>query len=64
MARKAKRRPRSAAEWPIINFTNFYFKPELSVFFRLLLLLEFVLCGLCVLGTAVLALLKFVNRLQ
>ncbi|MGI5825996.1 MAG: hypothetical protein ACOX50_01135 [Patescibacteria group bacterium] len=62
MARKAKGRP-SAADWPIINFTNFYWKPEISPFFRVLLLVELVLCGLCVFGACILVLIKLINFL-
>ncbi|PIV00987.1 hypothetical protein COS54_01840 [Candidatus Shapirobacteria bacterium CG03_land_8_20_14_0_80_39_12] len=63
MARKAKRHSAKAPKWPIVNFTKFKFKPEFSPFCRLLLFWEFVLCGLCVFGAAVLLLLKLVNRL-
>lgn len=63
MARKAKRHSAKMPKWPIINFTTFNFKPELSPFFRVLLFLEFILCGFCVFGATVLALLKFVNYL-
>lgn len=59
MARKAKGRTRGI--FPIINPTNFYFKPGISPLFRALLFFELIICSFCVLGAVFLVVLKFVN---
>jgi len=63
MARKVQRAAK-ASWFPIENFTNFYFKPDLSPFFRVAIFIELVLCSLCVLGTLFLAVLKFIGNLN
>lgn len=60
MARKVQKL-RKEKWFPVENFTNFYFKPDLSPFFRVVIFLELVLCSLCVLGALFLAVLKLLN---
>lgn len=63
MARKAKG---SAGEqgFPVENFTNFSFKPGLTPFFRLLIFIEFIFCGFCVLGAGLLAILTYLADIK
>ena len=61
MARKVQRAAK-ASWFPVENFTNFSFKPELSPFFRVAIFIELILCSLCVLGALFLAILKFAGN--
>jgi len=60
MARKVQKHSRGAI-FPVENFTNFYFKPDLSPFSRALIFLELILCSFCVLGAVFLLILKLLG---
>jgi len=58
MARKAKDLA-GRQQFPVENFTNFSFKPDWNPIFKAMIITEFILCGLCVLGAGLWVMLNY-----